>query len=271
MKKRVLAVLCAAMFAVLAACGNSSVAKDDNVIKVAASAVPHAEILEAAKSLLEEKGYTLDVVVFDDYIQPNEVVESGDFDCNYFQHIPYLESFNTDRGMHLVNAAGIHYEPLGIYPGTETDLSAIKEGATIAVPDDETNEARALLLLQANGIITLKEGAGLLATVRDIVENPYNVEIVELEASQIPRTLPDVSFGVLNGNYAMQAGLNAQKDALAYETTDSEAAQTYVNVIAIREGSENHKDIQALIEVLQSDEITQFINDTYQGAVVPVQ
>lgn len=271
MKKRVLATICAVALAAvsLTACGNSE--KDDKVIKVAASAVPHAEILEAAKPLLEEKGYTLEITVFDDYIQPNEVVESGDFDCNYFQHIPYLESFNEERGTHLVNAAGIHYEPLGIYPGTENDLSAIPEGAAIAVPDDTTNEARALLLLQENGIIKLKDGVGLLATVRDIEENPYNVEIVELEASQIPRTLPDVAFGVLNGNYAMQAGLNAQTDALAYETADSEAAKTYVNVIAVKEGHENDKGVQALIEVLQSDEIIKFINDTYQGAVIPFQ
>lgn len=271
MKKKITAALLVLVLAAgLTACGGNK-AKDDNIIKIAASAVPHAEILEVARPLLEAKGYTLEVVVFDDYVQPNEVVESGDFDCNYFQHIPYMESFNENQGMHLVNAGGIHYEPLGIYPGKEKDLSAIPMGATIAVPDDSTNEARALLLLQENGIITLKKDAGLLATVLDIVENPYNVEIVELESAQIPRVLPDVSFGVLNGNYAMQAGLNAKTDALAYETADSEAAKTYVNVIAVKAGNENNKDIQALIEVLKSEEIIRYINDTYEGAVVPFE
>ncbi|HKM33749.1 MAG TPA: MetQ/NlpA family ABC transporter substrate-binding protein [Lachnospiraceae bacterium] len=269
MKKRVLAILFTVVLAAtsLTACGAK--AKDDKIITVAASAVPHAEILEAAKPILEEQGYTLEVTIFDDYVQPNEVVESGEFDCNYFQHAPYLESFNEEKGTQLVSAGGIHYEPLGIYPGKETDLTTISDGATIAVPNDTTNEARALLLLQENGIITLKEGTGFLATVNDIEENPYHVEIVELESAQIARTLQDVSFGVLNGNYAMQAGLNAKTDALAYETAESEATQTYVNIIVVKEGNENHKDVQALVDVLKSDAITQFINDTYNGAVVP--
>lgn len=269
MKKRILAAVVTVVLAAAALAGCGSKEKEAKTIKVAALAVPHAEILEAAKPLMEAKGYTLEVKVFDDYIQPNMVVESEEFDCNYFQHIPYLESFNEEQGTHLVNAGGIHYEPLGIYPGKESDLSAIGEETSIAIPDDSTNEARALLLLQANGIITLKEGAGLLATVRDIEENPYNIEFVELESAQIPRMLQDVSFGVLNGNYAMQAGLNAKTDALAYETADSEAAQTYVNIIAVKEGHENDEGIKALVEVLQSDEITKFIEDTYQGAVVP--
>lgn len=268
MKRKVLAVLLAvALTASLTACGSK--AKDDKVITVAASAVPHAEILEAAKDMLAEQGYTLEVTVFDDYVQPNEVVESGEFDCNYFQHAPYLQSFNDEKGTHLVSIAGIHYEPLGIYPGKESDLSNISDGATIAVPNDATNEARALLLLQENNIITLKKDAGLLATVKDIESNPYNVTIVELESAQISRTLQDVSFGVLNGNYAMQAGLNAKTDALAYELSDSEAAQTYVNIIVVKEGNENHKDVQALVDVLKSETITNYINDTYSGAVVP--
>ena len=185
---------------------SKEVADTDTTIKVAASAVPHAEILEAAKPLLEEQGYTLEIQIFDDYVQPNLVVESGDFDANYFQHIPYLESFNEEKGTHLVNAGGIHYEPFGLYPGTETSLDNI-DNATIAVPNDTTNEARALLLLQDNGYITLKDGVGLTATTKDIVENPHNITFVELEAAQVPRTLPEVSFGVLNGNYAMEAGL----------------------------------------------------------------
>ncbi len=269
MKKRVLAVIFTVVLAAASLTGCGSKSKDDNVITVAASAVPHAEILEAVKPILAEQGYTLEVTIFDDYVQPNEVVESGEFDCNYFQHSPYLESFNEEKGTHLVSVGGIHYEPLGIYPGKENDLTTITEGATIAVPNDTTNEARALLLLQENGIIKLKEGAGLLATVKDIAENPYNVEIVELESAQIARTLQDVSFGVLNGNYAMQAGLNAKTDALAYETAESQAAKTYVNIIVVKEGNEGNKDVQALVEALKSDSITQFINDTYSGAVVP--
>lgn len=251
-----------------AATESKDVADTDTTIKVAASAVPHAEILEAAKPLLEEQGYTLEIQIFDDYVQPNLVVESGDFDANYFQHIPYLESFNEEKGTHLVNAGGIHYEPFGLYPGTETSLDNI-DNATIAVPNDTTNEARALLLLQDNGYITLKDGVGLTATTKDIVENPHNITFVELEAAQVPRTLPEVSFGVLNGNYAMEAGLTVADDALLYESDDSEAAATYVNVIAVKEGNENLPKIKALVDTLKSDDIKQFINDNYNGGVIP--
>lgn len=249
---------------------SKEVADTDTTIKVAASAVPHAEILEAAKPLLAEQGYTLEIQIFDDYVQPNLVVESGDFDANYFQHIPYLESFNEEKGTHLVNAGGIHYEPFGLYPGTETSLDNI-DNATIAVPNDTTNEARALLLLQDNGYITLKDGVGLTATTKDIVENPHNITFVELEAAQVPRTLPEVSFGVLNGNYAMEAGLTVADDALLFESADSEAAATYVNVIAVKEGNENLPKIKALVDTLKSDEIKQYINDTYDGAVIPFE
>ena len=247
---------------------SKEVADTDTTIKVAASAVPHAEILEAAKPLLAEQGYTLEIQIFDDYVQPNLVVESGDFDANYFQHIPYLESFNEEKGTHLVNAGGIHYEPFGLYPGTETSLDNI-DNATIAVPNDTTNEARALLLLQDNGYITLKDGVGLTATTKDIVENPHNITFVELEAAQVPRTLPEVSFGVLNGNYAMEAGLTVADDALLFESADSEAAATYVNVIAVKEGNENLPKIKALVDTLKSDEIKQYINDNYNGGVIP--
>ena len=243
---------------------SKEVADTDTTIKVAASAVPHAEILEAAKPLLAEQGYTLEIQIFDDYVQPNLVVESGDFDANYFQHIPYLESFNEEKGTHLVNAGGIHYEPFGLYPGTESSLDNI-DNATIAVPNDTTNEARALLLLQDNGYITMKDGVGLTATTKDIVENPHNITFVELEAAQVPRTLPEVSFGVLNGNYAMEAGLTVADDALLYESADSEAAATYVNVIAVKEGNENLPKIKALVDTLKSDEIKQFINDNYNA------
>ena len=258
---------------VLGTVGTSVVfaADDDKTITVAASETPHSEILEAAKPILEEEGYDLEVTVFDDYVQPNEVVESGDFDANYFQHIPYLNSFNEEKGTHLVNAGGIHYEPFGIYPGTKSSLDDIADGDTIAVPNDTTNEARALLLLQDNGIIKLKDGAGLEATVNDIEENPYNVEIVELAAEQVARVAEETSYIVLNGNYALQAGYSVSKDALAYETSDSEAAKTYVNVIAVKEGNENSDKIKALVDVLKSDEIKDFINEKYDGAVIPFE
>ncbi|MEF2596537.1 MAG: MetQ/NlpA family ABC transporter substrate-binding protein [Lachnospiraceae bacterium] len=246
-------------------------AEEDKTITVAASATPHAEILEQAKPLLEEQGWDLEVTVFDDYVQPNLVVESGDFDANYFQHIPYLENFNEEQGTHLVNAGGIHYEPFGIYPGTKSTLDELEDGDTIAVPNDTTNEARALLLLEANGVIKLKEDAGLTATVKDIEENPHNVEIQELEAAQVPRVKDEVAFVVLNGNYALQAGFSVAKDAIAYETSDSEAAKTYVNVIAVKEGNENSDKIKALVSVLKSDEIKNYITETYDGAVIPFE
>ncbi len=238
-------------------------------IKVAASATPHAEILEQAAPILAQQGWDLEVTVFDDYVQPNLVVDSGEFDANYFQHIPYLESFNEEKGTHLVNAGGIHYEPFGIYPGTKASLDELADGDVIAVPNDTTNEARALLLLEANGIIKLKEGAGLTATVRDIEENPKNIEIEELEAAQVSRVKDEVAFVVLNGNYALEAGFSVSKDSIAYESADSEAAQTYVNVIAVNEGNENNEGIKALVDVLTSDEIKDYINDTYDGAVIP--
>ena len=248
-----------------------AVSTEGGTITVAASATPHAEILEQAKPILAEQGWDLEITVFDDYVIPNDVVESGEFDANYFQHIPYLEQFNEEKGTHLVNAGGIHYEPFGIYPGTKSDLSELAEGDVIAIPNDTTNEARALLLLQDNGVITLKDGAGLTATINDIEENPYNVTFEELEAAQVARVVPEVAFVVLNGNYALEAGFSVAKDAIAYETSDSEAAQTYVNVIAVKEGHENDPGIQALVNVLKSDEIKQYINDTYDGAVIPFE
>ena len=260
----------------LAGCGSSNGdskkdSAENKTIKVAASATPHAEILEYAKTALREKGYDLEVTIFDDYVKPNEVVESGEFDANYFQHEPYLNSFNEEKGTHLVIAGKIHYEPFGIYPGTKKSLDDIADGDTIAVPNDTTNEARALLLLQDNGIIKLKDGAGINATVNDIEENPHNIEIVELEAAQVARVVDETSFVVLNGNYALQAGFSVSKDALAYETSDSEAAKTYVNVIAVKEGNENNEAIKALVDVLKSDDVKKYINDTYDGAVLPYE
>ncbi len=240
-----------------------------NKITVAASATPHAEILEQAKPLLKEKGYDLEVTIFDDYVQPNNVVESGEFDANYFQHIPYLNEFNEEQGTHLVNAGGIHYEPFGIYAGKKSDLSELADGDEIAVPNDTTNEARALLLLEANGVITLKQGAGLTATVNDIESYSKDIQIIELAAESVKDAIPDAAFVVLNGNYALEAGLSVGKDSLAYEAQDSEAAATYVNVIAVKDGNENDEKIQALVEVLKSDAIVDYINKTYDGAVVP--
>lgn len=240
-------------------------------ITVAATAVPHAEILEAVKPILARQGWDLQITVFDDYVQPNEVVEAGDIDCNFFQHTPYLDSFNVERGTHLVNVGEIHYEPLGIYAGTESDLAAVTDGASIAIPNDTTNEARALLLLQDNGIITLKDGAGINATINDIAENPHKIEFIEMEAAQVSRILKEVSFAVINGNYALDAGLNAQTDAIASETSDSEAAKTYVNIIVVKEGNEDNEGVKALVDVLKSDDTRKFIEETYQGSVVPFE
>ena len=244
---------------------------ENTVITIAASPTPHAEILAQAKMILADQGYDLQVTEFEDYVQPNEVVESGEFDANYFQHVPYLHSYNEEKGTHLVNAGGIHYEPFGIYPGTKASLGDLADGDTIAVPNDTTNEARALLLLQDSGFITLKEGAGLEATVNDIAENPHNVQIVELEAAQVARVVSENAYVVLNGNYALEAGFSVGKDALAYEQTDSEAAKTYVNIIAVKEGNENNEAIKALVDVLKSDEIKNYITSTYDGAVVPFE
>jgi len=272
MKKKVVLSILTLTFAVgvLSGCKKNEVTTiDDKTITIAASATPHSDILEEAKPILEEKGYSLEITVFDDYVQPNLVVDSGDFDANYFQHIPYLEGFNVDNNTKLVNAGGIHYEPFGIYPGTKSDLTQLAEGDTIAVPNDTTNEARALLLLQDNGIITLKDGVGLEATVKDITSNPYGIEIIELVAAQVPRVKDEVAFVVLNGNYALEAGFSVAKDSVAYEQPDSEAAKTYINVIAVKEGNENSDKIKALIEALTSEEIKNFITETYDGSVIP--
>lgn len=237
-------------------------------IKIAASPIPHAEILAKAAEILKGYGYELEIVEFEDYVQPNLVVESGEFDANYVEHLPYLNSFNEEQGTHLVNAGGIHYEPFGIYPGKKNRLDEIADGDSIAVPNDTTNEARALLLLQDNGLIKLKDGAGLTSTVNDIEDNPYNLEFVELEAAQVARVIDEVEFVVLNGNYALEAGYSVGRDSIAYESSDSVAAKTYVNIITVYEGNENLDKIRALVAALRSDEIKQFIEETYDGAVV---
>lgn len=238
-------------------------------IKVGASPAPHAEILEAAAPVLEKLGYTLTIVEYTDYVQPNLALSTGDLDANYFQHLPYLEQFNEENKTAIVSAAAIHYEPFGIYAGKTASLEELADGASIAVPNDATNEARALLLLEDQGLIKLAEGAGLKATKTDIVENPKNLEILEVEAAQVPRSLQDVDVAVINGNYAIEAGLKVS-DALAVEAADSEAAVTYGNIVAVQEGHENDEAVQALIEALTSSEVAEFIESTYEGAVVPL-
>ncbi|MCH4000238.1 MAG: MetQ/NlpA family ABC transporter substrate-binding protein [Lachnospiraceae bacterium] len=253
------------------AASDTSAAASLGTITVAASQTPHSEILAQAKPILAQEGWDLEVTVFEDYVQPNNVVESGDFDANYFQHVNYLNSFNEENGTHLVVATNgkIHYEPFGIYGGTKKSLDEIADGDAIAIPNDTTNEARALLLLQQEGLITLNDGVGVNATVNDIKDNPYNLEIVEVEAAQVPKQLPSVAFGVINGNYALENGLSVADDALATESADGDAIQQYVNIIAVKDGNQDEDKIKALTDVLHSDAIVKYINDTYQGAVVP--
>lgn len=265
-------VLLSLLTAVLGGCAkdnNDGKKQSNKKIVVGASITPHAEILEKAKSILADKGYELDIVEYNDYVQPNVALDASDLDANYFQHQPYLDQFNEERGMDLVSVAIIHYEPFGIYPGKTKSLDDLKDGAEIAIPNDGTNEARALLLLEAQGLIKLTEGVGLEATIIDIAENSRNLVIHEIEAAQLARSLQDVDFAVINGNYAIQAGLNVSKDALAVEDKDSEAANIYGNVIAVRKGDEDREEIKALVEALQSDEVKEFIESTYEGAVVP--
>lgn len=280
MRKFIFVVLAALSLGLIAGCSNDEKPAENGageaeannaaeVIKIGASATPHAEILEKAKELLADKNIDLDIVIFNDYVQPNLVVDSGELDANYFQHKPYLESFNEEHTTHLVSAGAIHYEPFGIYPGKSNDLNNIKENAVIAVPNDTTNEARALLLLQDNKLIQLKNEAGMKATVNDIKENPYKLEIRELEAAQLPRVKDEMDFVVLNGNYALEAGFSVAEDALAYEAADSQAAVEYANIVAVKEGKENTEKIKQLIRVLQSEEIKKFIEEKYKGAVIP--
>ena len=271
MKKSFSLVLAAllAVFA-LAGCSNgSSGGAEKTVIKVGASPSPHAEILEQVVDNLAEKGYTLEIVEYTDYVQPNLALESGDLDANYFQHKPYLEDFNEKNGTHLVPVADIHYEPYGLYAGKTKSLDELKDGATIAVPNDASNEARALLLLEAAGLIKLKPEAGLLATVMDIEENPKILKIMEIEAAQLPRSLPDVDMAVINGNYALDAGLSI-KDALAVEDKESIAAERYANILVVKEGNENNPGILALIEALRSEEVRKYINDSFNGSAIPM-
>ena len=266
MKRRIAALALTALLVLgLTACGGGK--PDSKTIKVGATPAPHAAILEVAKEILAEQGYTLDIVEYDDYVTPNDSLEDGSLDANYFQHITYMNEFNAEHGTHLVSAAGIHYEPFGLYAGKTASLAELADGAQIAVPNDGTNEARALLLLEQEGLIKLKEGVGLSATASDIAENPHNYKIVELEARLLPTTLQDVDVAVINGNYAIDAGLKVS-DAIAVEAAGGAAAEAYVNVLAVKEGKEDSAGIQALVKALQSEEVRTFIADTYDGAVV---
>ncbi len=251
--------------------GNEETNEDKKLtkLKVAASPAPHAEILEAAREELAKLGYELEIIEYTDYVLPNNVVDQGEIDANYFQHEPYLIDFNEENGTDLVSVASIHYEPFGIYAGKTKSLEELEDGASVAVPSDTTNEARALLLLEEEGLIELKEGAGLTATKNDIVSNPKNLDIVELEAAQLPRVLPDVDLAVINGNYAIDAGLKVS-DALATEKKESVASETYANIVATRRDNADSPEIKALIEALQTDHIKDYIESTYEGAVVPI-
>ena len=240
-------------------------------ISVACSPTPHAEILAEAKAILADQGIELEIVEFEDYVQPVEVVESGEIDANYFAHVPYLDNYNAEHGTTQTVVGKVHYEPFGIYPGKKTSLAELEDGDEILIPNDGTNETRALLLLQDNGIITLPAGPGAdtIVTVNDVVDYTVKVKIVEVEAAQISRSRQDAALVILNGNYALAAGLNVAKDAIAYEKSDSSAAKTYVNVVAVKAGNENNEAIKALVDVLTSQTIQDFITKKYEGAVVP--
>lgn len=269
MKKVIFAVLAVTLAAgVLAGCGAKKDTENKNIV-VGASPSPHAEILAQAKGILEKDGYTLEIREYNDYVQPNVALDAGDLDANYFQHQPYLDQFNEEKKTKLVSAGTIHYEPFGVYGGKTASLEELQEGAKVAVPNDSSNEARALLLLEAQGLITLKEGSGFSATKQDVVDNPKKIDIIEMEAAQLPRSLQDVDLAVINGNYAIPAGLKVA-DALAVEESDSVGATTYGNIIAVKEGNESSEKIQALVKALQSAEVKKYIEEKYEGAVIPL-
>lgn len=250
--------------------GDATANGETVTLTVGATPNPHAEILAQVKDDLAAEGIDLVVKEYSDYVVPNTAVEEGDLDANYFQHTPYMEKFNEENGTHLVSVGKIHYEPMGIYPGLTKTLEELPDGATIAVPNDATNEARALQLLAAQGLIELKEDAGLNATPNDITSNPKNLQFKELEAAMLPQTASEVDLSVINSNFAMEGGMNPATDSLASEDADSEAAQTFANIIAVKEGHENDPAIQALVKALQSDKVKEYIEKTYSGAVVAV-
>ena len=268
MKKTIAIVLSLILcLTLLAGCGNLA---EEKKITIAASPTPHAEILQVVADVLATEGWTLEITEYADYVVPNNVVNDGEIDANYFQHVPYLETFNAENGTELVSVAMVHYEPFGIYAGTKFALADLADGDQVAVPNDGSNRARGLLLLEQEGIITLKAGAGMEATVLDIVENPLNLKIVEMEAAQIAGVRDSVALAVINGNYALQAGLNAGTDALAVEDAESIAATTYANVLVVKAGNENTEKTKALVNATLSEQVKSYINETYNGAVVPI-
>ncbi|MDY3985355.1 MetQ/NlpA family ABC transporter substrate-binding protein [Dysosmobacter sp.] len=283
MNKKFFALVLALVLALsLTACGEKAPADtstdtkaptesaEPTVLKVAASPTPHAEILAQVKDVLAEQGIDLQIHEYGDYVVPNTAVEEGDEDVNYFQHQPYLDQFNEENGTHLVSVAAIHYEPFGIYPCKTDSLEALPDGATVAVPNDATNEARALQLLASNGLIEIDPSAGLKATPNDITSNPKNLQFVELEAAMVPNVTTEVDIAAINGNYALQAGFSSANDAIALEDADSEAAQTYANIIVVKEGNENNPAVLALVEALKSDAVRDYINETYNNNVLPI-
>lgn len=271
-RRSLLASVCAGLGLValggLTGCGGAG-ADDESVLTVAASPAPHAEILtDFAAPLLAERGIELKVKEYTDYIQPNKDTTSGSVDANYFQHITYLENYNAENGTDLVSAGLIHYEPFAVYAGTSSDLDAIADGATIAVPNDPTNEGRALLLLQDLGLITLKDPENLESTPKDIADNPHGIKFQELEAAALPRALSSVDFAVINGNYAIEAGYHVA-DALAHESSDSLAVEKYANIICVAKGNEDSKAVKALVEVLTSEDFKAYLEKNYGEDVLP--
>lgn len=267
MKKSILTVFVLLFVFLFSGCSNTADI-DDFIIVVGASPVPHAQLLEVVRTALEEEGYTLQVIEFTDYILPNTALASGELDANFFQHLPYLTSFNEANDTSLVSAGAIHFEPLGIYAGTQNDLVDLPSGTKVAIPNDATNRARALLLLEANGLIVLPENAGLNVTVQDIVSNPLSLDIIELEAAGIPARLPDVGLAVINGNYAINAAITDKR--IVSESPESLASTTFANIVVVRDGDQTKAAIVALIQALQSEAVRQAILETYPGAVFPV-
>ena len=273
LKKIAAITLALAIIPSAAACSKDTTAatkgEDTTVIKVGASVNPHSEILEKAKPILAEKGITLEIVQLEDYVTPNTGVIEGSLDANYFQHTPYLEQFNSENGSDIVSIGAIHYEPFSIYAGRTSSLSDLPDGALIGVPNDVTNEARALLLLEQEGLLEVDDNAGINATVGDITANPKNLEFKELAPEQLVSALPDVDVAVINGNYAIEGGLHVS-EALAVEANDGLAAQTYGNIVATLPSKKDDEALKTLVEVLSSKEISDFINEKYDGAVVPL-
>ena len=251
--------------ALAAAAALTSAAAHAGEISVAATAVPHAELLEFVKPALAKEGVELKIKVFTDYVQPNVQVAEKRLDANFFQHQPYLDEFNKSKGTHLVSVAGVHIEPFGAYSRKVEKLDELEAGATVVIPNDATNGGRALLLLQKAGVIKLKDGAGITATVKDIAENPKGIKVRELEAATLPRVLAQVDLALINTNYALEAGLNPTKDALVIEGADS----PYVNILVTTAEKKDNADLQKLAKALHTPEVKKFIADQYKGAVVP--